>query len=1194
MPLKSGVSFKDFHVKANESAGPDIMVPESFHCMKGEKNMRKRIRSLLVALAMVLTLLPTTALATATTPAQPQNLQFEVGQEYQTLPCLDWEDNADEYQVVASKDGSLVSGGCASISWSLDINPHDYDNGSTISCDKYTVTPHNYDGGNDYQGTSSELDCDVQITNNISASSVTAVHNTATLDNTTYHLYTISHLPADTTVIVEESTQDGTSDSFFETNQDGVLVFYDADGYLGLDSGTVSNDYYLIAFTDTSVDETTVRFTQTTYPISFDFNKTWSNTQTLTFSNSGTQTVYAGDSITNTAVNNRTDGGSIIYYDNSAGSRVDQDSGEVTALLPYELYHNSAVIYAFAAATDNYPAAIASYGLTITDLAEQTMSWSNSDGITATYGGTVTGKTATNSSENGGAITYSSSVESVATVNANTGAVTIVGAGSTTITATAAAVTETYCQTSISYPLTVAKKQVTASYDGTITKTYDGTSAVKVSGDAVTQLDLTVPDLVGNDTLTVELNNPVYASADAGAGISVTGDLSVTGTGSDNYQVTPPSVTGTITKATPTADDFQITLPSAPLYVGDSTTATIASRTGLTGMGAVTVKYDNNTTEPSAAGTYAVTFDVADGMNYAAATGLSAGSLTIYNKMTAAAAATINSDDDASLVNTGHYTVSAPVAVTGRANAYTVAVRGTSALQSYASADPGQGTGAWIGLLLTASENNEAQGADSLYWSADGSTWTSLNGEAALAANDGGNGTNAFAFWMNTTSNTSVTRYIATDNSGSDKLELTFNFTAYTPPYTGSTGGGSPASAAAPTVSGSTATTTATARTGSNGMASASVTQAQVSDAITAAQRAAQSTGETPRVEIQVEGAADAGAVDTTLPASAVQALVTDGMDSLTLSSGIGDMTFDAQALAAIAGAASGDVTISAAQVENSTLSDEAAQVVGDRPVYDFSVASGGSTISQFGGAVTVSVPYTPAAGEDANAIVAYYINADGVPELMQNCYYDVEADTLVFTTTHFSAYAVGYHKVNFSDVSDSDWYADAVGFIAARNITSGTSKTTATFSPDATLTRGQFITLLMRAYGIEPDTNSSDNFSDAGNTYYTGYLAAAKQLKISNGVGNNKFAPEQAVTRQEMFTLLYNVLKTIDQLPEGTSGKTLSDFADSASISSYAQEGMAYFVKAGAVSGNNGYLLPEAASTRAQMAQVLYNLLSK
>jgi alpha-tubulin suppressor-like RCC1 family protein len=181
---------------------------------------------------------------------------------------------------------------------------------------------------------------------------------------------------------------------------------------------------------------------------------------------------------------------------------------------------------------------------------------------------------------------------------------------------------------------------------------------------------------------------------------------------------------------------------------------------------------------------------------------------------------------------------------------------------------------------------------------------------------------------------------------------------------------------------------------------------------------------------------------------------------------------------------------------------------------------------------------------------------------------------------------------VQFSDVLPDAWYYDAVSFCAAKGITTGTGN--GKFSPDATLTRGQFITMLLKAYGIEPVAAPADNFDDGGDTYYTGYLAAAKAMGISNGVGDNIFAPEKAVTRQEMFTMLYNTLKAVGQLPPGDSGKMLSDFSDANSVADWAAEAMTALVKSGTISGSNGKLDPTGISTRAQMAQVLYNLLGK
>lgn|GEM_PF-4653637 len=117
----------------------------------------------------------------------------------------------------------------------------------------------------------------------------------------------------------------------------------------------------------------------------------------------------------------------------------------------------------------------------------------------------------------------------------------------------------------------------------------------------------------------------------------------------------------------------------------------------------------------------------------------------------------------------------------------------------------------------------------------------------------------------------------------------------------------------------------------------------------------------------------------------------------------------------------------------------------------------------------------------------------------------------------------------------------------------------------------------------------------DAGNTWYTGYLAAAKRLGISAGVGNNMFVPEQAITRQEMFTLLYNALKVIEQLPEEKTGKTLSYFTDADEIAPWAEEAIKYLVEAGIINGDGGSrLLSKDTATRAQMAQMLFNLLTK
>ncbi len=94
--------------------------------------------------------------------------------------------------------------------------------------------------------------------------------------------------------------------------------------------------------------------------------------------------------------------------------------------------------------------------------------------------------------------------------------------------------------------------------------------------------------------------------------------------------------------------------------------------------------------------------------------------------------------------------------------------------------------------------------------------------------------------------------------------------------------------------------------------------------------------------------------------------------------------------------------------------------------------------------------------------------------------------------------------------------------------------------------------------------------------------------------MGNNLFAPDRDINRQEMFAMLYNALKVIGKLPESGSNKKLTDFYDNGSFASWAREAMDYLVKAGMINGSGGKLAPTEIANRAQMAQILYNLMTR
>jgi len=322
----------------------------------------------------------------------------------------------------------------------------------------------------------------------------------------------------------------------------------------------------------------------------------------------------------------------------------------------------------------------------------------------------------------------------------------------------------------------------------------------------------------------------------------------------------------------------------------------------------------------------------------------------------------------------------------------------------------------------------------------------------------------------------------------------------------------------------------------------------------------------------------------------------TERQGSLTVETRTGSITVPSNMLTGVGGADGSKAQIAIGEADKERLPGDARAAIGDKPVIKLTLSVDGRQTdwSNPEAPVTVGIPYTPTAEELINpeSIVIWYIDGSGNIVTIPDGRYDAASGTVIFSTTHFSDYAVVFNSVAFSDVAADAWYNRAVSFIASRNITDGTGS--GNFSPDAQPTRGEFIVLLMRACAIAPDENPVDNFSDAGSTYYTNYIAAAKRLGVSTGVGDNRFEPDSPITRQEMFAMLYNALKALDKLPRGDSGRALSDFSDSGSVADYAQEAITFLVSAGIIRGSNGLMTPAATTTRAEIAQVLYTLLAR
>ena len=178
-----------------------------------------------------------------------------------------------------------------------------------------------------------------------------------------------------------------------------------------------------------------------------------------------------------------------------------------------------------------------------------------------------------------------------------------------------------------------------------------------------------------------------------------------------------------------------------------------------------------------------------------------------------------------------------------------------------------------------------------------------------------------------------------------------------------------------------------------------------------------------------------------------------------------------------------------------------------------------------------------------------------------------------------------------FVDVPAGAYYYDAVLWAAEGGIVTGTDAVH--FSPDASCTRAQLVTFLWRAAG-SPAVNYAMNFTDVDSgAYYAEAVRWAASEKVVEGTTAETFAPDAAVTRAQMVTMLYRFAKA-QGMDTTQGGMAIREYADYDSLSEYAREAMAWAVNTEILKGSNNRLLPDAACTRAQLVTLLYRLESQ
>ena len=176
--------------------------------------------------------------------------------------------------------------------------------------------------------------------------------------------------------------------------------------------------------------------------------------------------------------------------------------------------------------------------------------------------------------------------------------------------------------------------------------------------------------------------------------------------------------------------------------------------------------------------------------------------------------------------------------------------------------------------------------------------------------------------------------------------------------------------------------------------------------------------------------------------------------------------------------------------------------------------------------------------------------------------------------------------EAKFSDTVNH-WAKESINYVVSKGYFKGVGGNR--FAPEQSITRADFVTVLGRMAAIDQSKFAKNVFKDVNGGYYAAYVNWASENGIVQGVGHGKFDPKRPITREEMAVMMNKFLQVTNKK---LSEKESKVFTDDGTIAPWAKEAVGAMAKKGMVKGmEDGSFRPKSGFTRAQVAQVLYNL---
>lgn len=182
--------------------------------------------------------------------------------------------------------------------------------------------------------------------------------------------------------------------------------------------------------------------------------------------------------------------------------------------------------------------------------------------------------------------------------------------------------------------------------------------------------------------------------------------------------------------------------------------------------------------------------------------------------------------------------------------------------------------------------------------------------------------------------------------------------------------------------------------------------------------------------------------------------------------------------------------------------------------------------------------------------------------------------------------------SMDFEDVPEDAWYYDNVEYVFKHELMSGLNDTT--FGPNDPLARAQFATIMYRKEG-KPEVSYTNKFKDVSDgNWYTDAIMWASKAGVVTGYSNGNFGPGDKINREQMAVMMYRYAK--EKKYDVSASVALNNYQDGNYVSGFAKQAMQWCVAEGIITGkNNGTQLdPQGNATRAECATIIRRFVEK